>query len=147
MLWPVANGDAIGVERDAMRDRKPPAAVLDREGAYPTGFAATTLLGTLWLTGANDPEALALGLECARLSRDISIRQFIGAACLCGIGDTVSLLMADQAFPSGAFSGFAKIGVLLGSILAALLGAAVIVQAAHTGPVVWQRGPTSPRHQ
>jgi DNA-binding CsgD family transcriptional regulator len=42
--------------------------VLDREGAYPTGFAATTLLGTLWLTETDDAEALALGVECARLS-------------------------------------------------------------------------------
>ena len=55
-----------------------------------------------------------------------SLRVFVGAACLCGIGDTVALLMADQAFPGGDFAGIAKIGVLAGSALAALLGAAVI---------------------
>ncbi|MEI9995868.1 MAG: Na+/H+ antiporter NhaA [Rhizomicrobium sp.] len=62
----------------------------------------------------------------ARLPGDITLVGFIGAACLCGIGDTVALLMADQAFPSGGDSSIAKIGVLIGSVLAAALGAAVI---------------------
>jgi Na+/H+ antiporter NhaA len=39
------------------------------------------------------------------------------------VGDTVSLLMADQAFPQGPESAIAKIGVLIGSVLAAALGA------------------------
>jgi Na+/H+ antiporter NhaA len=34
--------------------------------------------------------------------------------------------MADQAFPEGLGSAVAKIGVLLGSVLAAALGAAVL---------------------
>ncbi len=62
----------------------------------------------------------------ARMPEDVSLRGFIGAACLCGIGDTVALLMADQAFPHGDDSALAKIGVLAGSVLAAALGAAVI---------------------
>jgi NhaA family Na+:H+ antiporter len=56
----------------------------------------------------------------------ISVRNFIGAACLCGIGDTVSLLLADQAFPNGPIADVAKIGVLIGSVLAAALGAAIL---------------------
>jgi NhaA family Na+:H+ antiporter len=56
----------------------------------------------------------------------VSLRQFIGGACLCGIGDTVALLMADQAFPQGSYSAIAKIGVLIGSVLAALLGAGIL---------------------
>ena len=59
--------------------------------------------------------------------RGVTTSGFIGAACLCGIGDTVALLMADQAFPHGSNAGLAKVGVLIGSLLAALLGAAVIV--------------------
>ena len=54
-------------------------------------------------------------------------RAFLGAACLCGVGDTVALLMADQAFPQGDLAAIAKIGVLVGSTLAAVLGAAVLV--------------------
>ena len=51
---------------------------------------------------------------------------FQTAPCLCGVGDTVALLMADQAFPLGNFAAVAKIGVLAGSALAAMLGAAVV---------------------
>lgn len=67
---------------------------------------------------------VAIGL--ARMPDDVTIRGFIGAACLCGIGDTVALLMADQAFPHSEDAAIAKIGVLIGSLLAALLGAAII---------------------
>ena len=45
----------------------------------------------------------------------MTLRNFIGAACLCGVGDTVALLMADQAFPQGTDAAVAKIGVLVGS--------------------------------
>ncbi len=70
---------------------------------------------------------VAVWAGLARMPEDVSLRGFIGAACLCGIGDTVALLMADQAFPTaGADSQVAKIGVLIGSVLAAALGAAVI---------------------
>lgn len=54
---------------------------------------------------------------------DTSVLAFIGAGLLCGIGDPLSLLMADQAFQSDAYAAIAKIGVLAGSVLAATLGA------------------------
>jgi NhaA family Na+:H+ antiporter len=60
------------------------------------------------------------------MADDVSLRNFIGAACLCGIGDAVALLMADQAFPQGPESAVAKIGVLMGSVFAAALGATII---------------------
>jgi len=68
----------------------------------------------------------AIGLGVGRVPDDMTVRGFIGAACLCGIGDTVALLMADQAFPHGGDSAIAKIGVLIGSVLAAALGATII---------------------
>ena len=61
---------------------------------------------------------------------DVPLRSFLGAACLCGVGDTVALLMADQAFPKEAYASVAKMGVLGGSILAAALGVLIIA----TGP-------------
>lgn len=69
----------------------------------------------------------------ARAPKAVGIRTFIGAICLCGIGDTVSLLLADQAFPAGDHAAIAKIAVLIGSVLAAALGAAII--AASPGKV------------
>ena len=68
----------------------------------------------------------AVKIDIARAPKGIGIRTFIGAICLCGIGDTVALLMADQAFPSGDDAAIAKIAVLIGSVLAAALGAAII---------------------
>jgi Na+:H+ antiporter, NhaA family len=68
----------------------------------------------------------ALKTDLARAPKGVGIRTFIGAICLCGIGDTVALLMADQAFPAGEDAAIAKIAVLIGSALAAALGAAII---------------------
>jgi NhaA family Na+:H+ antiporter len=69
---------------------------------------------------------LAVKSRLARGPDDVTLRNFIGAACLCGVGDTVALLMADQAFPQRADAALAKTGVLIGSVLAAALGAAII---------------------
>jgi NhaA family Na+:H+ antiporter len=69
---------------------------------------------------------LAVKARIARIPEDVSLRNFVGAACLCGVGDTVALLMADQAFPEGPDSAAAKIGVLVGSTLAAAVGAAIL---------------------
>jgi NhaA family Na+:H+ antiporter len=76
--------------------------------------------------GVSLASLLAIKARIAIAPDGITLRQFIGAACLCGIGDTVSLLLADQAFPQGSDAAVAKIGVLIGSVLAAVLGAAVI---------------------
>ena len=69
---------------------------------------------------------LAVQARIASLPDGVNVRHFLGAACLCGIGDTVSLLMADQAFPNGTVAAVAKIGVLIGSVFAAALGAAIL---------------------
>ncbi len=75
---------------------------------------------------ANERASIAVAPE------GVTIRNFIGAACLCGVGDTVALLMADQAFPQGPESAVAKIGVLIGSTVAAAIGAAVLATGAQT---------------
>jgi NhaA family Na+:H+ antiporter len=76
---------------------------------------------------------VAVKTGLARAPKGVGILTFIGAICLCGIGDTVALLLADQAFPEGANAAIAKIAVLIGSVLAAALGAAII--AASSGKV------------
>jgi Na+:H+ antiporter, NhaA family len=69
---------------------------------------------------------LAIKARIARVPDGMTLRNFIGAACLCGVGDTVALLMADQAFSQGPDSAIAKIGVLVGSTIAAILGTVVL---------------------
>ena len=69
---------------------------------------------------------LAVKSRIAIFPDDVPWRAFLGAAALCGVGDTVALLMADQAFPVGPDAAAAKIGVLAGSAIAAALGALVL---------------------
>jgi Na+:H+ antiporter, NhaA family len=73
---------------------------------------------------------LAIKARIARAPVDVSVRQFLGAACLCGVADTVALLLADQASLPGATAAVAKIGCLVGSLIAAALGSAVLVAGA-----------------
>jgi len=77
---------------------------------------------------------IAVRTGIARAPKGVGLQTFIGAICLCGIGDTVALLLADQAFPNGDDAAIAKIGVLIGSAIAAALGAAII--AAGSGATI-----------
>lgn len=65
-----------------------------------------------------------------RASLDASLRwlDLLGVGLLAGIGFTVSLLVAELSFPLGSPSNdAAKVGVLLASVLAAILASAVLV--------------------
>jgi NhaA family Na+:H+ antiporter len=72
---------------------------------------------------------LAIVSGAALAPGGVSVRQFLGAACLCGVADTVALLMADQASLPDGTAAVAKIGCLLGSFLAAALGTLVLARA------------------
>jgi Na+:H+ antiporter, NhaA family len=64
----------------------------------------------------------------ASLDEDLAWRDVAGVALLAGIGFTVSLLIGELAFGYGTPAGAdAKIGVLLGSVVAGVLAAAVLV--------------------
>jgi NhaA family Na+:H+ antiporter len=76
---------------------------------------------------------LAVRAKLAIAPDNVTTIQFIGAAVLCGVGDTVALLMADRAFPGDQVAAIAKIGVLLGSLLAGGLGALILI-AGSRGP-------------
>jgi len=75
------------------------------------------LLG-IWLTG----KALRSGVDS-----DVRWSDAVGAALLCGIGFTVSLLIGELAFESDPeLIDHARIGVLCGSLVAAALAAVVL---------------------
>jgi NhaA family Na+:H+ antiporter len=69
--------------------------------------------------------ALPIALGLAVAPEGVTRRDFVGAACLCGVGDTLALLMADRAF-SPADAAVAKLAVLTGSAIAAVVGILVL---------------------
>jgi NhaA family Na+:H+ antiporter len=68
--------------------------------------------------------ALKFGL--GRAPRGASLRIFLGATFLCGIGDALAFLLADQAFANPGDASIAKVAVLLASVLAAAIGIGII---------------------
>jgi NhaA family Na+:H+ antiporter len=69
----------------------------------------------------------AIRLELADLPANATWMQFYGVALLCGIGFTMSLFIGLLAFPTSAdLQDATKLGVLLGSALSALIGAALL---------------------
>ena len=59
----------------------------------------------------------------------VSFKTFLGASLLCGIGDPLAFLLADQAFPDSGDASMAKIAVLVGSVMAAGFGTGIIALA------------------
>jgi NhaA family Na+:H+ antiporter len=68
---------------------------------------------------------LAMAARLTSPLEGVSLRLFAGAACLCGVGDTMALLMADRAF-SADDAAVAKLGVLAGSVLAGAVGMGIL---------------------
>ncbi|BDG02505.1 Na+/H+ antiporter NhaA [Anaeromyxobacter oryzae] len=83
------------------------------------GLVVGKPLGILLASGVAIARRLAIPPE------GVTLRHFVGAACLCGIGDTVALLMADRAL-SPADAPVAKLAVLAGSGIAGILGTLVL---------------------
>jgi NhaA family Na+:H+ antiporter len=69
---------------------------------------------------------LAIRTRLADTPEDASMAQVYGVSLLCGIGFTMSLFIGLLAFPADAMQAQVKLGVLAGSLLSALAGAAVL---------------------
>jgi NhaA family Na+:H+ antiporter len=76
--------------------------------------------------------ALAIAARVAVAPEGVSRRQFVGAACLCGVGDTMALLIADRALTPGD-AAVAKLAVLVASLAAGVLGL-IILSLPHRSP-------------
>jgi NhaA family Na+:H+ antiporter len=66
--------------------------------------------------------ALAVGLHLAERPRAYTWRQLTGAGALAGVGFTMSVFIAGQAFPRAEDFAVAKIAVFAASMLSAVLG-------------------------
>ncbi|MNV79715.1 Na(+)/H(+) antiporter NhaA [compost metagenome] len=84
------------------------------------GVAAGLLFGKL--VGVLGTVALLVKLGLADLPARASWGQMMGTAFLCGIGFTMSLFIGLLAFNDPVVQDHVKIGILLGSVVAAILG-------------------------
>lgn len=96
------------------------------------GVAAGLVVGKL--VGVFGSSALAIRLGLADLPVDAGWHHMLGISLLCGIGFTMSLFIGLLAFASDpALQDAVKVGILSGSLVAALLGAAVLLTAPAAG--------------
>ena len=72
---------------------------------------------------------LAVKAGVAEKPNAYSWRQLLGAGALAGIGFTMSLFIAGQAFPVGEDFAAAKIAVFAASVLSAIIGVAILWNA------------------
>lgn len=95
----------------------------------PMGIAVGLLLGkTIGVFGLT---WLAVKIGIAALPQGANWGQVLGVAILCGIGFTMSLFVGSLAFEAGSseYAGMDRMGILTGSLFAALIGYAVMVMA------------------
>ena len=69
---------------------------------------------------------VAVKMGIARLPQGVSWRSLLGYACLAGIGFTMSLFIATLAFADSALVDAAKRGIIVGSLLAGVVGAVLL---------------------
>jgi Na+:H+ antiporter, NhaA family len=65
-------------------------------------------------------------LRLGALPDDLTMRHVLGLAALAGIGFTVSLFIAELAYPGSDLGDLAKVGILVGSLVSGLTGAALL---------------------
>lgn len=101
--------------------------ILDEHGPLVLAVSAGLVIGKpLGLVAAS---WVAVRLRLAKKPSDYSWRQLVGAGALAGIGFTMSLFIAGQAFPFDADFAAAKAAVFLGSIISAIIGVAILWNA------------------
>ncbi|KPW87588.1 Na+/H+ antiporter NhaA [Pseudomonas syringae] len=98
----------------------------------PLGVALGLLVGKQ--VGIFAMAALAIRAGLARLPDGSNWGQLYGVAALCGIGFTMSLFIGALAFPGAPeLVDEVKVGVLIGSVLSAVLGVVVLRRFAQRG--------------
>ncbi len=88
----------------------------------PLGIAAGLLGGNL--VGVTAMSVLAVALGLASLPQGVRWSQVVGTSLLCGVGFTMSLLIASLAFEQGGatYPGVERLGILVGSLTAGMAG-------------------------
>jgi Na+:H+ antiporter, NhaA family len=78
------------------------------------------------LLGISGAAWLALRLRIGALPEAVTSRQLVALAAVAGVGFTVSLFIASLAYPTAELQDQARVGILAGSLLAAIIGAVLL---------------------
>jgi NhaA family Na+:H+ antiporter len=94
---------------------------------FPSGAALGVILGLVVGKPLGVMLACWLVIKFAKVDLvDVTLPQLIGAGCLAGIGFTMSIFISELAFTTDAMIDQAKVGILVASIIAGVLGAIVL---------------------
>lgn len=114
------------------------ATAIPLGGFGPSVFTSPVLVGIVVALVIGKPlGVMAASWICVHifhleLAGGLKIRDLIGMACACGIGFTVSFLIASLAFQRSIFSEEARLAVLLGSFISMIVAAIVLqIQSRH----------------
>ncbi|WP_370616872.1 Na+/H+ antiporter NhaA [Mumia sp. Pv 4-285] len=108
------------------------AGVVLTGGALSDALSSPVTLGVVLgllvgkVVGVTAGAAIALRTGIGTLPGRVRYGHLVGGAFLCGIGFTIALFVSELAFPDEALRNEAKVGILIGSLLAALAGALVL---------------------
>jgi Na+:H+ antiporter, NhaA family len=93
------------------------------------GVALGLLAGKV--LGVAGTSLVAVRLRLGLLPDGLTMRHVLGLAALAGIGFTVSLFIAELAYPGSELVDQAKVGILAGSLASGLAGAALLATGRH----------------
>jgi NhaA family Na+:H+ antiporter len=114
-----------------------------RESPVTLGVAAGLVIGKV--VGVTGGAYAATRLGLGRLPDGLGWRHVVGMAGLAGVGFTVSLFISGLAYEEDALASAAKIGILGGSVIAALVGAGILLASRRWGLPQGGGGPASGR--
>ena len=117
-LFALANG-GVSLSADALSDAA--------SSAVTAGVVLGLVVGKL--VGITAAAAVAVRFGVGRLPEGVRWVHIAGMAAVAGIGFTVSIFVTGLAFDDAALQGEAKIGVLVASVVAGVLGSAVLARA------------------
>jgi Na+:H+ antiporter, NhaA family len=98
------------------------------DGEAVTDVVAVAVAAGLFLgkpLGVLAASLLTVRLGWARMPEGVSLPMLVGGGCLAGIGFTMALFVASLGLTDGALQA-AKAGVLMGSLMSAIVGAAIL---------------------
>jgi Na+:H+ antiporter, NhaA family len=107
---------------------------LGRAAQSPVAWGVTLGLLGGKILGVTTASLAAVRLRLGSLPEDLTMRHVVGLGALSGIGFTVSLFIADLAYGGSGLVDLAKVGILAGSLVSGLAGAALVATASGPAP-------------